>query len=88
MIVTNFLESESLVLIAMHIGQFMMFLETANKTNVILCSVTFYLYVDGLFKVRAFKIGYPLYFRLPAAFFYKRCRVSMTRHRLSTEHKG
>lgn len=79
---------ESLVLVAARIGPITTFLKTSTKTNVILCSVTFYLYVDGLFKVRAFKIGYPLYFRLPAAFFYKRCRVSMTRHRLSTEHKG
>lgn len=52
MIVTNFLESESLALTAVHVGQFMMFLETANKTKVILCSVTLYLYMNG-------KVSYP-----------------------------
>lgn len=52
LIVTNFLESESLVVIAVHIGQFMMFLETANKTNVILCSLTLYIYMNG-------KVSYP-----------------------------
>lgn len=51
MIVTNFFESESLVLTAVHIGQLMMFLETA-KANVILCSVTLYLYMNG-------KVSYP-----------------------------
>ena len=78
---------ESFVLVAARIGPITTFLKTSNKTDVILCSITFYLYVDGLFKVRALRIGYPLYFRLQAAFFYKRCRVSMTQHRLSTEHK-
>ena len=47
----------------------------------------FYLSVDGLFKVRALRTGYPLYFRLQAAFFDKRCRVGMSQHRLSTEHR-
>lgn len=52
-----------------------------SKTNVIFCSVTFYLYMNGLLKVRALKIGYPVYSRLQATFFYKRCRANLTNHR-------
>ena len=32
-------------------------------------------------KVRALRMGCYVYFRLQAAFFYKRCRASMTKHR-------
>ena len=32
-------------------------------------------------KVRALSMGYHVYFRLEATFFYKRCRASMTKHR-------
>jgi len=64
LIVGNFLVSESFVLIAIHIDQITMFLYTSNKTNAILCSETFYLYMNGLLKVRALRIGYPVYFRL------------------------
>ena len=32
-------------------------------------------------KIRALRVGYHVYFRLEAAFFYKRCRASMTKHR-------
>ena len=41
-----------------------MFLLTSNKTNVILCSATFYLCMNGLLKVRALRIGCHVYFRL------------------------
>ena len=75
---------ESLVLA----GQIMMFLYTSNKTNVILCSATFYLHVNGLLKVRALRIGCPVYFSLCAASFCRRYRATMTKHRqLSTKVK-
>ena len=45
--------SESFVLAAVRVGQVNMFLQTSNKTNVILCSATFYLYMNG--KVFTFK---------------------------------
>ena len=32
-------------------------------------------------KVRALRMGYPVYFRLYATVFYKSCRASMTKHR-------
>ena len=32
-------------------------------------------------KIRALRRGYPVYFRLQATFFYKRCRASVTKHR-------
>ena len=35
-----------------------------QKTNVILCSATFCLYVNVLLKVGALRIGYPVYFRV------------------------
>ena len=60
------------------------FLSTSNKTNVILCSATFspseWKSVIPL-KIRASRRDYPVYFRLQATFFYKRCRASMTKHR-------
>ena len=52
-----------------------------QKTNVILCSATFYHYMNGLLKGRALREGDPVYFRLQITFFYKRCRASMTKHR-------
>ena len=87
MVAASFLVSVSFVLAAVHIGQVTMFLQTSNKTNVILCSATFYLYVNGLLKMRALRIGYLVYFRLWATFFYKRCRACRTKHML-TKHKG
>lgn len=51
LIVTN-LESESLALTAVHVGQFMMFLKLPTRQKVILCSVTLYLYMNG-------KVSYP-----------------------------
>ena len=56
--------------------------------SVIVClgSVIFYLYMDGFFKVKALRMGSPVCFRLWAAFFYERCRASMTKQ--ATEHKG
>ena len=41
----------------------------------------FNLYMNVLLKVRALRIGCPLYFWLQATLFYKRCRASMTKHR-------
>ena len=38
-----------------------------------------------LLKVRALGMGYPVYFRLQATFFYQRCRASMTKHRQQTQ---
>ena len=64
MAVADFLVSASFVLAAVHLGQVMVFLQTSNRTNVILCSATLYLYMNGLFKVRALRRGYPVYFRL------------------------
>ena len=64
LVVANFLVSDSFVLVAVHLGQVTMFLQTSNKTNAVLCSATFYLYMNGLLKVRALRIGYPVYFRL------------------------
>ena len=74
------------VLATVHLDQVTMFLQTCNKTNVILCSATFNLYMNGLLKSPVLRIGYHVYFRLQAIFFYKMCRVSRTKHRL-TKHK-
>ena len=49
--------------------------------HVILCSATFYFCINGLFKIRALRIGYPAYFRLSTIFFFKKHRASMTKHR-------
>ena len=38
----------------------------------------FYLSMNGLLKVRALRMGSPVYFMLQATFFYKRCRARMT----------
>ena len=38
----------------------------------------FYLSMNGLWKVRALRMGSPVYFTLQATFFYKRCRARMT----------
>ena len=35
----------------------------------------------SLLKVRALRVGYPMYFRQWIPFFYKRCRVNMTQHK-------
>ena len=32
-------------------------------------------------KIRALKMGYPVYFKLQATLFYKRFRTSMTKHK-------
>ena len=47
MVAANFLVLESFVLAAVQVGQVMMFLQTSNKTNGILCSATFCLYMNG-----------------------------------------
>ena len=86
LVVVNFLVLKAFVAAAVPVGQVTMFVYTSNKTNVILGSVIFYLYVDGFFKVKALRMGSPVYFRLWAAFFYERCRASMTKQ--ATEHKG
>ena len=47
-------------------------------------SATLYLHMNRLLKVRALtpaSIRQPVYFRLYATFFYKRCRTSKTKHR-------
>ena len=64
LVVADFLVQESFVLAAVHVGQVTMFLQTSNRTNVILCSATFSLCMNGLLKVRALRIGCPVYFRL------------------------
>ena len=38
----------------------------SNKTNVILCFATFYLYMNGILKITALRIRCPVYFRLYA----------------------
>ena len=45
-LVQTSLVSESFVLAAVHVGQVTMFLKTSNKTNIILCSATLYLYMN------------------------------------------
>ena len=62
LVVANFLVLESFVHAAVHIGQVILFLYISNKTNVILCSVKFYIFL--YLKVRALRIGYPVYLRL------------------------
>ena len=61
-----------------------MFLLTSTRLLSFFCSATFYLYewksVTPL-KVRALRKSSPVYFRLQATFFDKRCRASMTQHR-------
>ena len=37
-------------------------------------------------KIRALRRGCPVYFRLQATFFYKRCRASVTKHRYHSTH--
>jgi len=68
LVVANLLVSESFVLTAVHVVQVMMFLQTSNKANVFLCSATLYLCMNGKsiipLEVRAFRMGYPVYFRL------------------------
>lgn len=49
--------------------------------SVVLCSVAFYLHMNGLLQASAPRIGCPAYFRLCAAFFYKRPWASMTKRR-------
>lgn len=64
-VVTNFLVQESFVLAAIHISQITTFLQTSNRTDVILWSVTFYLYkwksVLSPWKLRALRMGSPVY---------------------------
>ena len=63
--VANFLVWKSFVLIAVCVGQVMMFLYTSNKTNFIFCSATFYLKMKYFYlKVIALRTGYHVYFRL------------------------
>ena len=47
-----------------------------GKYNSLFCN--FYLCMNGLLKVRALRMGSPVYFRLQATFFYKTCRARMT----------
>ena len=49
-----------------------------DKCYSLFCSV---LSLYGFLKIRALIIGYPLYIRLYTTFFFKVCRVSMTKHR-------
>ena len=46
LVVINFLVPESSVLAAVRVGQVTVFLETSNRTNIILCSAAFYLYMS------------------------------------------
>ena len=87
LVVANFLVSESFVLAAALLGQ--VTCKPPNKAVVILCSVAFYLHMNGRLKARAPRIGCPAYFRLYAAVFYKRRWASMTKHRpQSSKIKG
>ena len=85
LVVANFLMPEFFVFAYVHLGVVTMFLQTSNKTNIILCSSAFYLYMSGEsvmpLKIRALKMGYPVYFKLQATLFYKRFRTSMTKHK-------
>ena len=45
------------------------------------CFCNLYFYTNELLNIRTLKIGYSVYFRLQAAYFYKRCRVSMIKHK-------
>ena len=65
LIVEFFLALESFIFAATHLGQVKMFLSISPKTNVV-CSANFYLYMNGLLKVGALRINYPVYFRLQA----------------------
>ena len=56
--------SQFFVFATVQVGQVTMFLKTSNKTDVILCSATFYLYMNGLLKISIRKMGYLVYFRL------------------------
>lgn len=38
---------ESFVLVAVHVGQVMMFLLISNKISIILCSATIYVFING-----------------------------------------
>lgn len=56
--------SQFFVFATVQVGQVTMFLKTSNKTDVILCSAIFYLYMNGLLKISIRKMGYLVYFRL------------------------
>ena len=62
-LVVNFLMSESFDLITTHLGQLTMFLKTCNNTSVILCSATFYLFMNELLPVSVLRMDSPVYFR-------------------------
>ena len=62
LVVANFLVLESFVHAAVHIGEVILFLYISNKTNVIICSVNYC--ISLYLKVRALRIGYPVYLRL------------------------
>ena len=73
---------------SVHLGLIKMFLQTANKTNVILCSATFYLYMNEkcyAFKGQAGKQslekGLLYQFQAIGNILLQRCRASMTKHR-------
>lgn len=61
MVVANFLASESFAIAPVCIGPVMIVLETSNKTNVILNSTTFDLYISEYytFKGQHFENGLP-----------------------------
>ena len=85
LVVANFLMPEFFVFASVHLGVVTMFLQTSNKTNIILCSATFYLYMSGEsvmpLKIKALRMGCPVYFKLQATLFYKWFRTSMTKHK-------
>ena len=56
--------SQFFVFATVQVGQVTMFLKTSNKTDVILCFAIFYLYMNGLLKISALRMGYLVYFRL------------------------
>ena len=85
LVVADFLMPEFFVFASVHLGVVTMFLQTSNKTNIILCSAAFYLYMSGEsimpLKIRVLRRGYPVYFKLQATLFYKWFRNSMTKHK-------
>ena len=52
-----------------------------SRRQMFFSAATFSFYMIGLLQVRALRIGYPVYFRIQATFFYKRFRASMNKHR-------
>ena len=53
LVVANFSVLESFVFAVVHIGLVTTFLQTSNKTNIILCSATFYIYMKNYYTFQS-----------------------------------